>query len=267
VKLLRTLKEISCKVAKKQRRREKAMEGEQTRSILLDIEGTTTPITFVHEVMFSYARTHVRAFLSEHLASRNTVTDIAAIKKEHAADVEQGHNPPPLVSGDVDSLTTYIHWLIDRDRKSSPLKSLQGKIWQKGFLDGTLTAQVYDDVPAALQRWHQAGLTINIFSSGSKLAQRFLFAHTEAGDLTEFIDNYFDTTIGPKKESESYRRIASKLGLAEGAILFISDTVAELEAARNAGMQTRLSIRSGNQPQEGSAGHQALNSFDELGPL
>src|SRR5215813_3765533 len=222
------------------------MEGQQTRSVLLDIEGTTTPITFVHEVMFSYARTHVRAFLSEHLASCDTVTDIAAIKKEHAADVEQGHNPPPLVSGDVDSLTTYIHWLIDRDRKSSPLKSLQGKIWQKGFLDGTLTAQVYDDVPAALQRWHQAGLTINIFSSGSKLAQQLLFAHTEAGDLTKFIDDYFDTNVGKKGEAESYRRISEKMKLPAGEILFVSDVIDELRAAHDAGMKVLLSVRPGN---------------------
>src|SRR5262245_8303910 len=133
-----------------------------TRGILLDIEGTTTPIAFVHEVMFSYARTHVRDFLSANFALPDTVADVAGLQSEHAADVELGHNPPPLNSADSDSLTIYVHWLIDRDRKSSPLKSLQGRIWKQGFLDGTLKAEVYDDVAPAMLRWRRAGFAINI---------------------------------------------------------------------------------------------------------
>jgi enolase-phosphatase E1 len=234
------------------------------RAILLDIEGTTTPVAFVHDVMFSYARTHVRAFLSANLASPDTVADVADLQKEHTADVDLGHDPPPLNSADIDSLTTYIHWLIDRDRKSSPLKSLQGRIWKEGFLDGTLKAEVYEDVSPAMLRWRQAGLTINIFSSGSKLAQKLLFAHTEAGDLTEFIDKYFDTTTGPKTEAESYRRIAIELGLPVREVIFISDIVAELDAARSAGMQTRLCIRPGWENQENAEDHHTVGNFDEI---
>ena len=143
----------------------------------------------------------------------------------------------------------YVDWLIERDRKSTGLKSLQGKIWRQGYVDGSLKSQVYADVAPALERWRAQGLSINIFSSGSVLAQQLLFAHTEAGDLTKFIDNYFDTNVGKKGEAESYRRIAEALRLRADEVLFISDVVAELDAATEAGMSTLLSIRPGNPPQ------------------
>src|SRR6185436_18990525 len=155
------------------------------RAILLDIEGTTTPIAFVHEVLFSYARDHAKEFLASH----TDTDDIARLREEYAADVSNGEHPPA-------ELDAYVEWLIARDRKSTGLKSLQGKIWRQGYTDGSLKSQVYVDVAPAFARWRARGWTISIFSSGSALAQQLLFAHTEAGDLMGFISEYFDTTVG-----------------------------------------------------------------------
>jgi len=225
---------------------------DQVRGILLDIEGTTTPIAFVHEVLFSYARAHARDFLIKD--SDEVRADVALLREEHAADKRNNLQPP-------ESIPDYIDWLIDRDRKSTALKSLQGKIWRQGYLDGSLKSQVFADVAPAFERWRRAGLKIGIFSSGSVLAQQLLFAHTDAGDLTGFIDDYFDTNVGKKGDAESYRKIATAMDLEPSEILFISDVVAELEAAQESGMKTLLSIRPGNAPQEWP---QMTISFDSV---
>lgn len=231
------------------------------RGILLDIEGTTTPIAFVHDVLFTYARQHVRNYLVQHA---DTLTDdIALLRDEHTRDTSSGQQPPPLTD-DVESIANYVHWLIDRDRKSTGLKSLQGKIWREGYTSGTLKSQVFSDVRPAFERWHKAGLRISIFSSGSALAQQLLFAHTEDGDLTTFISDYFDTNIGAKGDAESYRRIAKQMNLSPVEILFISDVVTELEAATEAGMKTKLSIRVGNHPQPNTDFFQMIQTFDEV---
>ena len=227
------------------------------RAILLDIEGTTTPIAFVHEVLFSYARTHAREFLATNSNSAEVSADVALLREEQAADLNQGNHPP-------DSIPDYVDWLIERDRKSTGLKSLQGKIWRQGYVDGSLKSEVYADVAPALERWRAQGLSINIFSSGSVLAQQLLFAHTEAGDLTKFIDNYFDTNVGKKGDAESYRRIAEALSQNANDVLFISDVVAELDAATEAGMSTLLSIRPGNPPQNNTDRYRAIHTFDEI---
>ena len=200
------------------------------KSVLLDIEGTTTPLDFVHDVLFSYARAHVRGFLNDNYDSEEVRADIARLREEHGSE----RNPPTLNAGDIESIAVYVEWLIGRDSKSTGLKSLQGKIWRRGYLAGDLKSQVFADVPAALQRWRAQGLNISIFSSGSILAQQLLFAHTEAGDLTPSIDNYFDTKVGAKREPESYRRIAQTLNLRPNEILFISDVTDELAAAHKA---------------------------------
>lgn len=223
------------------------------RAILLDIEGTTTPIAFVHEVLFSYARDHAKEFLT----SNTETEDVARLREEHAADVSKGEQPPA-------ELAAYVEWLIARDCKSTGLKSLQGKIWRQGYLDGSLKSQVYADVAPAFARWRARGLSINIFSSGSVLAQQLLFAHTDAGDLTKFIDQYFDTNVGKKAEAASYRRIAEALSLRAEEVLFISDVLAELDAANEAGMQTLLSIRPGNPPQERAKRYRAVHTFDNV---
>jgi len=230
------------------------------RGILLDIEGTTTPIAFVHDVLFGYARDHVREFLAANAANEEVRADIALLRDEHAVDVREGRNPPPF----ADEVATYVEWLIARDRKSTGLKSLQGKIWRQGYLDGSLKSQVFADVAPAFERWREQGLSISIFSSGSVLAQQLLFAHTEAGDLTTFIDNYFDTTVGKKGEAESYRRIAEALNLPPAHILFISDIVTELDAANEAGMKPLLSLRPGNAPQPNGDQYPSIHTFDPL---
>lgn len=238
------------------------------RGILLDIEGTTTPIAFVHEVLFPYARSRVRSYLAEHLDSPETLSDVAQLRDEYTADLNQNLQPPALVvtprDAELDSLAAYVNWLIDRDRKSTGLKSLQGKIWRQGYLQGSLKAPLFADVSTAIERWHRAGLKISIFSSGSSLAQKLLFAHTEAGDLTRLIDNYFDTTVGAKTEVESYRRIAAALRLTAEEVLFISDVVGELNAANLAGMRTLLCVRPGNHAQPGKERHLNIQSFDEI---
>jgi enolase-phosphatase E1 len=226
------------------------------RGVLLDIEGTTTPIAFVHDVLFSYARTHVRDYLAKHLDDAQVRGDIRLLREEC-----EGENFP---DNDVDALAAHVNQLIDLDRKSTGLKSLQGKIWEEGYMDGSLRAQVFPDVAPALARWRVDGLTVSIFSSGSVLAQQLLFAHTETGDLTPFINHYFDTGVGKKGEPESYRRIAEAIELQPGAILFVSDVVNELVAAHEAGMNTVLSLRPGNQPQHSAAAYQQIHSFDEL---
>ena len=238
------------------------------RGILLDIEGTTTPITFVHDVLFPFARTRVRGYLATGSTSAEVLHDLARLREEHARDVAQQLNPPALIDSDdqveLDAIVAYINWLMDRDRKSTGLKSLQGRIWEQGYRDGALKAEVFTDVPPALRRWHGAGLRVAIFSSGSVLAQKLLFAHTGAGDLKGFLNAYFDTITGPKTESESFRRISSELQLDPRQLVFISDVTTELDAANDAGMHSLLCIRPGNLPQKAAHNRPTIWSFDEV---
>ncbi len=237
------------------------------RGILLDIEGATTPIAFVYEVLFPFARRHVHNFLVQNFDSAELQADLARLREEFNADLAQNLVPPPLIDAPrearIESIVSYVNWLMDRDRKSTGLKSLQGEIWEQGYREGTLKAQVFPDVVAALERWHRAGLKVGIFSSGSVLAQKLLFAHTDAGDLTKFLDGYFDTTTGPKTAEESYRRIASALGTPAAQILFVSDVTQELDGANAAGMQTLLCVRPGNHPQPPNL-HAIIETFEEI---
>ena len=245
-----------------------SLSGENISAVLLDIEGTTTPIAFVYDVLFPFARSHVRDYLEKHFDLPEVQEDLSRLIGEHRGDVGQSLNPPALntgsVKGTIDSVVAYVHWLMDRDRKATGLKALQGRVWQQGYADRQLKSQVFADVPTAFERWHKAGLNLSIFSSGSVLAQKLLFAHTEAGDLTKFLDHYFDTTIGPKHAAESYRGIAAALDRAPAEALFISDVIAELEAARLAGMKTLLCVRPGNQPQTLPHTHPSIQTFAEL---
>jgi len=229
------------------------------RAILLDIEGTTTPIAFVHQVLFPYARARVRDYLEQHADDPAVRADVALLRTEYAAESSRSPDLPPW------NPEAYVYWLMDRDRKSTGLKALQGRIWEAGYRTGELRGkgEVYEDVRPALERWHAAGKTIAIFSSGSIQAQRNLFANTTAGDLSSFLSDYFDTTTGPKREAGSYRRIAAALRQPPYAVLFISDVSAELDAARAAGMRTALCVR-GTVPNEGPPGHPRIHSLAEL---
>ncbi|MBI2149295.1 MAG: acireductone synthase [Acidobacteria bacterium] len=221
------------------------------RGILLDIEGTTTPIAFVYDVLFPFARRRVAAYLKD--------AGLGSLKLEHDEDVRQGHDPPPWSAEPA----AYIHWLMDQDRKSPALKDIQGKIWLEGYQSGELHGEVFQDVPPALERWHTRKIDIRIFSSGSILAQRLLFSTTAAGDLTRFLSGYFDTTTGPKNELSSYTQIANAFGMPAPDILFISDATRELDAARAAGMRTLLCVRPGNHPQP-PHDHPTITSFETI---
>ena len=233
---------------------------------LLDIEGTTTPIAFVTETLFPYARTHLRSYLERHGDSPQFLELLRTFRQEHDADVEARLDVPPWSGLGADaraSVEAYAGWLMERDRKSPALKELQGYIWEEGYRNGELIAPVFPDVPRAFERWRTAGTEIGIFSSGSVLAQRWLFRCSSAGDLSGFLCGHFDTHIGHKKEAASYERIARELDKRPGEILFVSDVVAELDAARAAGMNTIMSQRPGN-PTPPEHDHTVVASFDEL---
>ncbi|HEY7182568.1 MAG TPA: acireductone synthase, partial [Blastocatellia bacterium] len=164
--------------------------------VLLDIEGTTTPIAFVYKTLFPFARARVKDYLSHNWDAPEVQSCLAQLRAERSADASQGLNPPTLEgessSEQIESAVAYIHWLMDRDRKSTPLKAIQGRIWQEGYRAGALLSEVFEDVPPAFARWRGQNKLICIYSSGSALAQKLLFAHTTAGDLTGYIYRYFD---------------------------------------------------------------------------
>jgi enolase-phosphatase E1 len=245
-----------------------ALTAESINTILLDIEGTTTPVDFVYKTLFPFARLRIRQYLTAHLSDEEMRPVIQQFREEHLSDETAGLNPPALnldsQPDQIETLGRYIDWLMDRDRKSTPLKTLQGVIWQAGYLAGELLGEVFADVPTAFKRWHHQGIKISIYSSGSVLAQKLIFAHTAYGDLTGFIDANFDTNIGGKREAESYRRIAESLNYPPSNILFISDVVSELDAAQAAGFQTLCSVRPENQPLDSKSTHPIIHSFDEV---
>lgn len=232
--------------------------------ILLDIEGTTTPIDFVHQTLFPFARARMSDFLeSNHPAA--VQVEISQLKDEHAADFSNGKYNENFDENSVWSIAAYANFLIDGDRKSTPLKSLQGKIWQSGYESGELESEIFDDVPRAFERWKTHGKRVAIFSSGSVLAQKLLFKHTNYGDLTGYISAYFDTNVGGKKDAASYLKIASAQGFPPVEnFLFVSDISAELDAAHHAGMQTLLCVRAGNARLQGASKHKIIHSFDEI---
>jgi enolase-phosphatase E1 len=230
------------------------------RAVLLDIEGTTTPIAFVHGVLFPFARARLSEFLGAE-AGAPAVQDLSRrLAAEHAADVARGEHPPPWRDG----VASYAAWLMDRDRKSPGLKALQGLIWEEGYRSGQLRGQVFADVAPSIGRWRESGLAVAIYSSGSELAQRRLFESTGQGDLTPLLAGFFDTAVGAKTMPESYSRIVGALGYEPREILFISDVVAELAAARIAGLQTLLSLRPGNPPQSGAEAFEAATTFESV---
>jgi enolase-phosphatase E1 len=236
-----------------------ALRARGVRAVVLDIEGTTTPIAFVHDVLFPFARTHLHEYLddSRNAAALADVTTLLA--SEHAGDLARGERPAALVE-------PYARWLMDRDRKSPGLKLLQGRIWERGYRSGQLKGEVFDDVVPAIRQWHDAGIAIAIYSSGSALAQRLLFESISGGDLTPRLSGFFDTGVGAKTVPESYARIAASLDHAAHDVLFVSDVTAELEAARSAGLQTLLSIRPGNPVQRTAGDFEAVDTFAGILP-
>lgn len=223
------------------------IDASQIRVILLDIEGTTTPIDFVYKTLFPYASRKLESFLRERAQDTEIQAIIQELHEQRKEDERNGLQPPAwpdeTAESRLESAVAYSQWLISNDSKCTPLKSLQGKIWQRGFTNGELRGQVFPDVPTAFERWRRQKRTICIYSSGSVLAQQNLFRTTAYGDLTSYIAVYFDTRVGPKNEGESYRKIAASFPHAPRQFLFVSDAAKEIEAALTAGMQTILCDR------------------------
>ena len=245
------------------------IDESQIRVILLDIEGTTTPIDFVYQTLFPYSSRRLESFLREHAHDPEIQSLIQELRGQHVTDERNGLEPPAWQDHPEDaqlpSSVTYGQWLIARDSKCMPLKTLQGKIWQQGFASGELHGEVYPDVPIAFQRWRRQKRMICIYSSGSTLAQQNLFRTTASGDLTPYITAFFDTRMGAKSEVESYKKIAASLSYEPKQFLFISDAPKEVEAARSAGMQAILCERD---PESSSSRCQsdAIRSFEGLIP-
>lgn len=243
------------------------LNSSEVRALLLDIEGTTTPIDFVFKTLFPFAVSHVEDFLRQHHSEPEIKNLIGELRSTWSGAASSG--APIWIESTAEeklaSAAAYVRWLISRDSKITPLKTLQGKIWEQGFRRRDLKGEVYPDVAPAFARWQQQGRRIAIFSSGSILAQKLLFSHSTAGDLSRFVEAYFDTTTGPKREPASYRKIASALQLPPDQILFVSDVPAELDAARAAQMHISLSLRQGI-PAPPTPAHPSIETFDQLFP-
>ena len=232
------------------------------KAILLDIEGTTTPIDFVHRTLFPFARERMADFVAENFDV--LASEIVSLRIEYEKDYAGKFYTKKFDEDAAGLISSYLIFLVDEDRKSTALKSNQGKIWEKGYESGELKSIVFDDVPQAFERWNEQGKTLAIYSSGSVLAQELIFKYSNHGDLTGFITSYFDTNIGGKKDAASYKNIAVTLDFPAAEITFVSDIAAELDAAKIAGMQTVLSFREGNAPLDAENEHQIIKSFDEL---
>ncbi|HYO12652.1 MAG TPA: acireductone synthase [Thermoanaerobaculia bacterium] len=227
-------------------------------AVLTDIEGTTTSISFVYDVLFPYAEARLEAYCSRADPGPELAGAIARLRSEHDGEVRQGASLPEFGNG-----APYARHLMGLDRKSTGLKALQGLIWEEGYRSGALRSHVFPDVPGALAAWRDAGARLRVFSSGSVRAQQLLFGHTEYGDLSGLFEGFHDTTTGPKQEPASYRAIAGAFDLPPEAILFLSDVRGELDAAAEAGLRTGMLVRPGNRPADPGP-HAVHASFEDL---
>ena len=231
-------------------------------TILLDIEGTTTPIDFVHKTLFPFAAAKIGEFVRENFG--DIQTEISQLSTEYKKDFAEQIYGGDFKKDSPETIADYLEFLIEVDRKSTALKSLQGKIWQKGYESGVIQSEMFADVKPAFERWKTENKTIAIYSSGSVLAQKLIFKYSNCGDLSAFIADYFDTNAGHKRETQSYRNVAEKLNAAPPEILFISDITEELDAAKSADFQTALMIRQGNAPVANASNYRTINSFAEI---
>lgn len=221
--------------------------------ILMDVEGTTTSISFVHEILFPYSRNRLESFVKENL-DNSEVKEALALVKQDAKEEGLGE------LGDTQAILLLLKW-IKEDRKHFALKTLQGLIWDEGYKSGELKGHVFDDVLPAFKEWTQKGLSLGIYSSGSVRAQHLIFEYSTSGNLRPYLSAHFDTLVGHKRERESYINIAKKLNLSPADILFLSDIEEELDAAKSASMQAVQLVREGTKP---SSRHQGVTSFSNL---
>ena len=201
------------------------------KAIVTDIEGTTSSLSFVKEVLFPYAREHIGDYIRSHAEEEKIVPLLNDVRRQAGEDL------------DLEGVITQLQRWIDEDRKVTALKTLQGLIWEAGYQQGDFKGHIYDDAQQKLLQWHQQGIALYVYSSGSVYAQKLLFGHTEYGDLTPLFTGYFDTQVGAKTETTSYLNIVKAIGCAANEILFLSDIEAELDAAKAAGMQTTWLVR------------------------
>jgi enolase-phosphatase E1 len=220
------------------------------KAVLLDIEGTTTPMDFVHKTLFKFAIDHVQGFLLANYTNEKVLEILSNLKKSYEANTVSSKEPTEWTEIDLEerckSATAYVKWLVSNDSKDSAMKELQGLIWKEGYTSGLLKGEVYPDVPEAMGRLHEEGKILAIYSSGSVLAQKLIFSTTVYGDLTQHISNFFDTGVGNKRDPESYTVIANLLDLEPNEILFLSDIMEEVQAARSSGMISLQVIREGH---------------------
>ena len=207
------------------------------RAILTDIEGTTSSISFVHEVLFPYAASHLAEFVRSRRGDSEVEAQLQEVAKLSGVPVEE-----------TDTLIDQLQSWIREDRKITPLKALQGMIWKHGYEQGHFKGHVYPDAVEHLRRWHADGLQLYVYSSGSVQAQKLIFGYTEYGDLTPLFSGYFDTNIGGKREADAYRRILAQIGMPGDQVLFLSDIEEELQAAQAAGLQVYWLVRQGEKP-------------------
>lgn len=219
-------------------------------TIVTDIEGTTSSLSFVKEVLFPYAREHMAGFVQAHRHD----ADVAKLLAEVAKDAGRPLN-------DTETLDQLLRW-IDEDRKVTCLKALQGMIWEQGYRQGDFKGHVYRDAANNLHRWQARGIQLYVYSSGSVYAQKLLFAHSDAGDLTPLFAGYFDTTIGMKRDAGSYARIVQAIARPAAQILFLSDIKEELDAAAASGLRTGWLIRDGALPAD--TPHFPARDFDAI---
>jgi enolase-phosphatase E1 len=230
------------------------MTAQKIRAIVTDIEGTATSISFVKDSLFPYARSRIGQYLAAHRQDEE-VLRILADARTLAGDE---------TLDDQAVIELLVTW-SDADRKITPLKALQGLIWTQGFRDGELVGDVYDDAARGLREWRDAGYRLYVYSSGSILAQKLVFGHTPHGDLATLFSGFFDTTTGPKLEADSYGAITAALGLEPGEILFLSDSLGELDAAREAGLKT-VALDRGEAVIPPDQTHPLAQTFDAIDP-
>jgi enolase-phosphatase E1 len=228
------------------------------KTILTDIEGTTSSISFVKDVLFPYARAALPGFVAARGHEPEVRRWLDAVAAENGG-----------LCQDAMIVETLQGW-IDQDRKHTALKALQGLLWRDGYVRGDYAAHMYPDAAEALRRWHSRGHPINVYSSGSVPAQKLFFGYSAAGDLRPLVSHWFDTEVGGKREADSYRRIVAELGVPAGEVLFLSDVVEELDAAREAGLDTVLLDRHEDYPEprrgEATHGHARVESFADIHP-
>ena len=220
------------------------------RAIVTDIEGTTSDIRFVHNILFPYARERLAAWLVQHQQEADVRGALDELRREIA-------QPEAITEQLTQTLLAYI----DEDRKSTPLKALQGMIWRDGYLNGDFKGHLYPDVLPALQQWQAQGIALYVYSSGSVAAQKLLFGYSDEGDITPLFSGYFDTHVGAKREESSYRTIASQIDLPASELLFLSDIHQELDAAQQAGWHTVQLIRG---EADALSVHRQVNRFDQI---